>query len=185
VVAFPRAFLLACVACAAVVAVLAVVWYYPAPSNAVTVPKPNPPPDGSTVVVVDVDFIADYYTNNSSATGYWEDTYCLNSSTYQKEQGNQCSSGTITTPDCPEDDDACANVTPGAEFQYDLGLFDNGTGYHTIVAIGVESPFSVVSVTPSLPLKMKPGVPGVTFRLTISTPSSPGDYGLEGYVASY
>jgi len=182
--AIPRSVLFVGIACVAAVAILAAIWYYPQGSNGVSVPQQNPPPNMTTVRVVDVDFIDDFYTNNSTATGYLEDTYCLNNTTYQMEQGSECQSGAITTPNCLETV-GCANVMPGTEFLYNLSLFNNGSAYHTIETIGTESPFTVLSVTPSVPLKMHPGLPAVNFQIEILTPSTPGDYGLEGYVASY
>ena len=75
--------------------------------------------------------------------------------------------------------------TTGDSFTYTLTLTSSAAFLtHNISAITVASPFSLGSVSPSLPISVTPGG-SATITLTITMPSSGGSYVLSGTVTTY
>lgn len=75
--------------------------------------------------------------------------------------------------------------TTGSSFTYTLTLTSSAALLtHNISSITVASPFSLGSVSPSLPISVSPGG-SATITLTITMPSSSGSYVLSGTVTTY
>jgi len=70
----------------------------------------------------------------------------------------------------------------GAQFSYTITLESSATSLtHSIDNVTVESPFTLVSVSPSLPISVSPGG-SATVALTIKAPSQDGSYVLSGTI---
>ena len=73
----------------------------------------------------------------------------------------------------------------GDSFTYTLTLTSSAAFLtHNISAITVDSPFSLSSVSPSLPISVTPGG-SATITMTITMPSSSGSYVLSGTITTY
>lgn len=174
----PKSILVAGVACAALLAVLAAIWYWPASPSAVQVPGSGTSgPAPTTVVVNVVDWTTDYLTtNNSSDTSYLTTPLCY--PTRMPECPPQ--PGYLIVPACPGT--GCYNVTPRSTILYNLTLIDNDTAAHRVESITVATPFSLVSVSPTLPVTLAPRTAGTTFAVQIETPPTAGFYNFTGLV---
>jgi len=171
----PKSWLVLGVAGTAILLYLAASWYWIPTSSSPSPPGFIPPPTGTTVRVVDVDLIPDYWTGTSSDSHYLTSAYCYDTD----HPGCASSSGLLLLPNCPSD--GCANVTPGASFSYNLTLVDNDTVSHEIINITVGAPLTFLGLSPAVPYTLGPGTP-TTFSITIGTPDSPGEYDLTGVV---
>ena len=171
----PKSLLLSAGACVAALVVLTAIWYWPTQS-------PNQVPSTgsggfgagncpSTVCVTETDFTADYPASAPN-TDYLTTPDCY------PVRASYCppGGGYIITPDCPVS--YCENVTPGTSFAYELFLVVNDTISHTILSITAQSPFSVASVSPTLPYSIPPGDPPTAFTVTFTAPLTAGEYGL-------
>lgn len=65
----------------------------------------------------------------------------------------------------------------GEQFNFTISLENRGSAPHNITEIDVVSPFTLVSVYPSIPSSISPG-DQVMYYLTIAAPPSSGDYSL-------
>lgn len=173
----PKSLLVIGVAAAAVLLYLAASWYWVPASSSSSPPSLTPPPTGTTVQVVDVDFISDYSTGSSSDSHYLTTAYCYASTNPGCAAAS--SNGYLLLPDCPSG--GCANVTPGTSFSYDLTLVDNDTASHQIINITIGAPLTLLGLSPTVPCTLSPGTP-TTFSITVGTPDSPGEYDLAGVV---
>jgi hypothetical protein len=162
-------------ACVAVLAILAVVLYLPSATSSV-VPPSGPEYHGLNVVVTDVDFMPDYYTTNNSEVGYLTTPYCYPT----RNASCPATGGYLASEPCPNT--GCVNVTPGSEFTYELQLINNGTVYHTVSEVILGSPFTLVSTSPTLPVKLKPDAHPTDIVLTVDAPSTAGLYDFSGTV---
>ncbi len=86
----------------------------------------------------------------------------------------------------PSPQSACSSCpieeAHGAQFSYTITLESNATSLtHSIDSVTVESPFTLVSVSPSLPISISPGG-SATIALTIKAPSQDGSYVLSGNI---
>lgn len=74
--------------------------------------------------------------------------------------------------------------TTGSSFTYTLTLTSSAVVLtHSITNITVASPFTLSSISPSLPISVTPGG-SATITLTITMPSSTGSYVLSGTVTT-
>ena len=172
----PRSWLVVGIAGAVVLLYLAAAWYWLPTQGGVAVPPTSLPYLGTTDVVTDVDFIADFWTANASDTNNLTTPYCYDTFNPICPLGG---GGYLVTPDCPES--GCANVTPGASFVYDLTMIDNDTIAHQILNVTMDPPFVLLGLSPLTPYTLTPGAP-TTFSITIGMPLAPGDYDLIGTV---
>lgn len=179
-VKIPKSLLVVGAGCAALIVILTILWY---PTAGSTAQIPNVTPGGPgpgctrTVCVDDVDFIVDYWTNNTSDTSYITTPTC-----YPVPTNAECPSGggVAVVPNCPAS--GCANVSPGAVFSYNLSLIVNDTVSHRILSIDFQAPFSAVEVSPGLPHTMTPGDPPTVFSIEVEAPFDPGQYDMAGTI---
>lgn len=101
---------------------------------------------------------------------------------YTANAGNNNSSGYLyPSPEC----DGCPfNATPGSGWVFSFNLTNNDSAAHEIESITVVAPFVLDSVGPTLPNDL-PGKGTATYTLTLTLPSSPGYYFLDGTISAY
>jgi hypothetical protein len=149
--------LIAGAAAVAVVVILGYLLYFP---SAPTLPPYGGPPPISDDRVQGADLIFSYTAN----------------------AGNHNASGYLTPP--PECDGCPFNATPGTEWVFSFNLTNNGSATHEVESISVVAPFVLDSVGPALPVPLS-AKSTQTFTLTLTLPTSPGYYFLDGSIAAY
>jgi hypothetical protein len=172
----PRSWVVVGICAAVLLLYLAAIWYWLPSQGGVSVPPTSLPYGGTTDVVTDVDFIADFWNSNASDTSYLTTPACYDTFNPICPPGG---GGYLITPDCPPA--GCANVTPGGSFVFDLTMIDNDTISHEILNITMDPPFTLLGLSPATPYTLAPGVP-TTFSIMIGMPLTPADYDLIGTV---
>lgn len=148
----PPGWLVAAIACLAILLVLGVIWYRPFGGSGFEIPPTGGPPP-TAVVIEDVDLIAQYETHNLSDTSYLVETDC-----------------------------GCFPVTVnGSTYDYLLNIADNDTIAHNITGVAIDAPFVLLSVSPTLPYVLGADRT-TTFSIEMEVPIAFGDYDLTGAV---